>query len=132
VCRRGGDEFVIVLSDLRRAEDVGQLAGQILSALSQPLEIDGYTLASSASIGISLFPTDGQDAEALLRNADLAMYRAKNHGRNNFQFFTTDLTAGTLERLHIEHRLRQVIEPAGDRAGWVVAALPATNRASDR
>ena len=113
VCRRGGDEFVIVLSDLRRAEDVGQLAGQILSALSQPLEIDGYTLASSASIGISLFPTDGQDAEALLRNADLAMYRAKNHGRNNFQFFTTDLTAGTLERLHIEHRLRQVIEQGG-------------------
>lgn len=113
VCRRGGDEFVIVLSDPRRAEDAGQFAGQILSTLSQPFEIEGYMLASSASIGISLFPADGQDAETLLRNADLAMYRAKDHGRNNFQFFTADLTAGTLERLHIEHRLRQVIEQGG-------------------
>lgn len=113
VCRRGGDEFVIVLSDLPRAEEAGQLAGKILSTLSQPLEIEGYALASSASIGISLFPTDGQDTETLLRNADLAMYRAKEHGRNNFQFFTADLTAGTLERLHIEHRLRQVIEQGG-------------------
>ncbi|HRD65626.1 MAG TPA: PAS domain S-box protein [Candidatus Competibacter sp.] len=113
VCRRGGDEFVIVLSDLQRAEDAGQLAERILSALSSPFEIEGHALASSASVGISLFPTDGQDAETLLRNADLAMYRAKDHGRNNFQFFTADLTTGTLERLHIEHRLRQVIERGG-------------------
>jgi diguanylate cyclase (GGDEF)-like protein/PAS domain S-box-containing protein len=113
VSRRGGDEFVIVLSDPRRAEDAGQLAGRILSALAQPHEIDGYLLAGGASIGISLFPTDGQDAETLLRNADLAMYRAKEHGRNNFQFFTADLTAGTLERLLVEHRLRQVIDRGG-------------------
>ena len=113
VSRRGGDEFVIVLTDLRRPEDAAQLAEQILGALAQPFASDGYDLASGASIGISLFPTDGQDAETLLRNADLAMYRAKEHGRNNFQFFTPDLTAGTLERLHIQHRLRQVIEHGG-------------------
>jgi diguanylate cyclase (GGDEF)-like protein/PAS domain S-box-containing protein len=113
VCRRGGDEFIIVLNDSRRPEDAARLAEQIQGTLTRPFASEGYDLVSSVSIGISLFPTDGQDAETLLRNADLAMYRAKEHGRNNFQFFTPDLTAGTLERLHIEHRLRQVIEQGG-------------------
>jgi len=91
VARMGGDEFVVVLTELRRAEDAGQVAQKILAVLPQPIDIDGHELRVTPSVGICLYPHDGEDVETLMRNADAAMYHAKETGRNNFQFFTRQM-----------------------------------------
>lgn len=110
VSRHGGDEFVILLADERRPHDAALAAEKILLALSTPFLIDGQQLHTSTSIGISVFPLDGTDAVALIKNADTAMYHAKERGRNNYQFFRHDMNTRAVERQLIESNLRQALE----------------------
>jgi diguanylate cyclase (GGDEF)-like protein len=91
VSRQGGDEFVILLSDLGRPEDAATSAQKLLLSLSSPHTLGGQELHIGGSIGISVYPADGSDAEMLIKSADTAMYHAKESGRNNFQFFTADM-----------------------------------------
>jgi len=93
VSRRGGDEFVILLSEITHPMDAATSAQKILSSLRSPHSIEGYDLLVRCSIGISIFPDDGDDSETLVRNADTAMYCAKRNGRNNYSFFKTALHA---------------------------------------
>ena len=109
VARLGGDEFTIILAELRHPEDAVNVAEKIIKAVEQPLTIAGTSVEVSASIGIALFPDDGSDAEALLRNADSAMYRAKEAGRNTYQLCTDDMKRRAVERLSLETRLRRAI-----------------------
>ncbi len=109
VARLGGDEFTIILAELRQPEDAVSVAEKIINAVEQPLTIAGTSVEVSASIGIALFPEDGSDAESLLRNADSAMYRAKEAGRNTYQLCTDDMKRRAVERLSLETRLRRAI-----------------------
>ncbi len=110
VSRQGGDEFVILLSQVMHAEDAGISAEKILLALNQPHHIGEHAIFATASIGIVTYPDDAPDAETLLKNADFAMYQAKDYGRNNYQFFKSDLNVTALERQAIEHGLRHAVE----------------------
>jgi diguanylate cyclase (GGDEF)-like protein/PAS domain S-box-containing protein len=87
VSRQGGDEFVVLLSDVERSVDVGVTASRMLKTLAEPHSIDQHDVSVSASIGVSVYPEDGKDTETLIKNADTAMYRAKENGRQNYQFF---------------------------------------------
>ena len=89
VSRRGGDEFVVLLSEIAHSNDAGTSAQNILRSLGLPHSIEGNALHVECSIGISIYPEDGEDGETLIKNADAAMYCAKEKGRNNFQFFET-------------------------------------------
>jgi diguanylate cyclase (GGDEF)-like protein/PAS domain S-box-containing protein len=109
VARLGGDEFVIALTGLASAVDAAALARKILRVLGEPYALDGRVLHSTPSIGISIFPSDGEHSEALMKAADTAMYHAKEQGRNNFQFFTTAMNDAASERLALEHDLRQAL-----------------------
>jgi diguanylate cyclase (GGDEF)-like protein/PAS domain S-box-containing protein len=109
VARLGGDEFVIVLSDLQDVHDLAPLATKLLEIIAAPLQLEGNELNVSGSIGISVFPDDGGDLDTLMRNADTAMYHAKESGRNNFQYFTSRMNALAHERLVLETRLRRAI-----------------------
>jgi diguanylate cyclase (GGDEF)-like protein/PAS domain S-box-containing protein len=109
VARIGGDEFTIILAELRHPEDAVNVAEKVIKAVQQPLMIAGTSIEISASIGIALFPDDGADAESLLRNADSAMYRAKESGRNTYQLCTDDMKRRAVERLSLETRLRRAI-----------------------
>ncbi|QRJ65713.1 EAL domain-containing protein [Azospira restricta] len=106
VARLGGDEFVVVLTSLACDMDAALVAAKILVALSSPYTVDGKILHSTPSIGISMFPTNGEDSETLMKNADAAMYFAKAKGRNNFQFFSPAMTAAATERMELERDLR--------------------------
>ncbi|WP_417586080.1 diguanylate cyclase domain-containing protein [Nitrincola sp.] len=110
VSRQGGDEFVVALTGLRNTNDVPHLINAILLALSQPYAIDQHSLSCTPSIGVSMFPADGIDMETLLKNADTAMYHAKEKGRNNVQYFTATMTQSASERLAIEQDLRHAIQ----------------------
>jgi diguanylate cyclase (GGDEF)-like protein/PAS domain S-box-containing protein len=110
VARVGGDELAFLLPGVERAEDAARSAQKILDAVSRPLEIDGHPLYVTASIGISLFPADGEEAEALLSGADIAMYRAKDLGRNGYQLSSPAMNAKSLARLTLERDLRTAIE----------------------
>ncbi len=110
VSRLGGDEFIVLLNELSRIEDAAIAANRILADLSQPFMLGGQEVFITASIGISLFPTDGADADALLKAADIAMYHAKNQGKNNFQFYAQSMNDATLERLNLENELHRAIE----------------------
>jgi diguanylate cyclase (GGDEF)-like protein/PAS domain S-box-containing protein len=110
VSRHGGDEFVILLADERRPQDAALAAEKILLALSLPFRIDGQELHTSTSIGISVFPLDGMDAAALIKNADTAMYHAKERGRNNYQYFRHHMNARAVERQLVESNLRRALE----------------------
>ena len=110
VCRLGGDEFVILLSEVAHAGDAGVKARKILSALGAPFEIEQNTLRITASIGVTTYPEDGQTAELLMRNADLAMYQAKEKGRSNYQFFEKGMNVRAVERQSIEGDLRFALE----------------------
>ena len=105
VSRIGGDEFVILLSEVAHAGDAGVKAGKILAALNAPLEIDQHNLRVTASIGVTTYPEDGQETAMLIKNADLAMYQAKENGRNNYQFFEKDMNVRALERQSVEENL---------------------------
>ncbi len=93
VSRLGGDEFVILLPELGAADDVHRVAQKLLKAVSQPFRLDGRELNISVSIGVSFYPDDGSDADSLVKNADVAMYRAKEIGRDNYQFYRADMNA---------------------------------------
>src|SRR5438045_1450154 len=110
VARIGGDEFTIILSELRHPEDAAQVAQKILDMVQLPMTISGMPVEISASIGIALYPVDGFDVETLLRNADSAMYRAKESGRNNYQLCTDEMKTRAVERLSLETRLRKAIQ----------------------
>lgn len=110
VSRHGGDEFVILLADERRPEDAALTAEKVIEALSMPFQIDEQELQISTSIGISLFPLDGTDAPTLIKNADTAMYHAKERGRKNYQFFRQDMNARAFERQLVESNLRRALE----------------------
>jgi diguanylate cyclase (GGDEF)-like protein/PAS domain S-box-containing protein len=110
VVRLGGDEFVLLLTSLQKVEDISQSMQRVLTTVVDPCEIDGREFVVSCSIGISIYPDDGRDANALLKYADSAMYKAKQSGRNNFQFYTRELNKLLMERLDIEYRLRRAIE----------------------
>src|SRR5207244_6932266 len=107
VARLGGDEFTIVLADLRQPEDAVGVASKIIRAVQQPMSIGGTAIEVSASIGIALYPEDGMDPETLLRNADSAMYRAKESGRNTYQLCTEEMKKRAEGRLSLESRLRK-------------------------
>jgi len=109
VSRLGGDEFVVLLYQVEHAEDAAFISKKILSSLAEPFSIEQKNLDISASIGLSTYPGDGQDAETLLHKADTAMYAAKKLGRNNCQFFRADMQARILERQSLEGSLRHAL-----------------------
>jgi diguanylate cyclase (GGDEF)-like protein/PAS domain S-box-containing protein len=111
VGRQGGDEFAIVLSHLTKADDAGVVATHVLKALARPFNLGGHEVQVSASIGVAIYPGDGQTPEMLLKNADTAMYHAKEQGRNCCQFFTEDLNARIDRRIALEQELRPAAEP---------------------
>ena len=110
LARLGGDEFVILLTNIKRAEDVAKVADNILKALANPFELHSQKHYMSASIGISVCPSDGRDFETLLKHADLTMYMAKAQGKNNYQFFNYALNKKAEEKLCLIHDLRNAIE----------------------
>jgi diguanylate cyclase (GGDEF)-like protein/PAS domain S-box-containing protein len=110
VARLGGDEFVVVVSGQYEFEEVRATAGRILAALAAPWSNALGEFHVTSSVGIAVFPDNGRDAETLLKNADAAMYRAKECGRNTLQFFTPELNAQIAERLDLERRLRRAVE----------------------
>ena len=110
VARLGGDEFVIILTDLPQPDDVNQIAEKILSTLSRPTEIAGRDVFVTASIGVSLYPRDGDHGEILLRYADIAMYRVKEHGRNSVRQFVPEMGSTAISRLDMEGAMRRGLE----------------------
>lgn len=110
VARIGGDEFAILVSDLKNDADLAGLAEKIAESLSQPFMIDEINFFVTASIGISSYPTDSEDVEDLIKYADTAMYDAKKRGRNNYQFYTPELTQDAMEHLAIATALRYAIQ----------------------
>ena len=112
ICRIGGDEFVVVLPELKRLSDLAHVAQKIIETVSQPVSVDDRDLHVTPSIGISIFPEDGRDAETLMRNADAAMYHAKETGRANYQFFTEQMNLAATRRMALENDLRSAVENA--------------------
>jgi predicted signal transduction protein with EAL and GGDEF domain len=110
VSRLGGDEFVVLLSEVAHAGDAAISAKKVLTALTAPHRVAQHEVAVTASIGLSIYPADGQDAETLIKNADLAMYQAKQSGRNNYQFFRTSMNARFADRQSLEQDLRYALE----------------------
>ncbi|HYT48542.1 MAG TPA: EAL domain-containing protein, partial [Burkholderiales bacterium] len=109
ICRIGGDEFVVVLPEVKRSSDVAQVAQKVIEQLSQPVSIEERELIVTPSIGIAVFPEDGRDAETLIRNADAAMYHAKELGRANYQFFTDQMNQAASRRIALESDLRRAL-----------------------
>ena len=110
MARLGGDEFVLVLPDVDRPEGVSLVADRLLAAVAHPIPLHGHEVRVTASIGAALYPRDGADGDTLLKNADTAMYRAKELGGDGFHFCTEDLNSRALERLTLEGELRQALE----------------------
>ena len=110
VARLGGDEFTIVIRDFEGHEALARMAEEVLYALARPMWVERHEVFVSGSIGISVYPNDGVDASSLLKNADAAMYRAKEAGKNTYQFFDAKMNAQTFERLLMESGLRQALE----------------------
>ncbi len=109
ISRLGGDEFVIIIEHIHKIQNVSPVARKLLKMFSSPFVVNDQTLHLTASLGISLYPNDGREGETLIRNAETAMYRAKEEGRNNFQFYTTSLTMAASERLNIETALHHAL-----------------------
>jgi diguanylate cyclase (GGDEF)-like protein/PAS domain S-box-containing protein len=110
VARFSGDEFVLIVNDLHDVEDARHIAQKILQAFVDPFRLGGHEIFVTTSIGISMYPSDCGDEQALLKNADTAMYRAKESGRNNFQFYTHEMNARAMYRLELENSLRHALE----------------------
>ena len=137
VARLGGDEFTIMLTGLTQAEDVAKVARRLLDEIARPLQLDGQEVIVTASIGIAVFPTDGTDTETLLKNADSAMYFAKEQGKNNYQFFSASMNTRSFQKLSLEIGLRKALEreelvlyyqPKVDSAGGGIVGVEALVR----
>jgi diguanylate cyclase (GGDEF)-like protein/PAS domain S-box-containing protein len=110
VSRQGGDEFVILLSEVEQSEDAALSATRMLRAVAEPHSIDKHDLHVTTSIGLSVYPDDALDAETLIKNADIAMYQAKENGRQSYQFFKPAMNVRAVERQSIEESLRRAVE----------------------
>ena len=110
VSRWGGDEFALIFENIGRTKDVKKLCQKILEVLSKPFDVGGQECYITASVGVSLFPYDGENEETLLRHADTAMFRAKEGGRNSFQFFSQEMSAESSDKLVLENQLRHALE----------------------
>jgi len=108
--RIGGDEFMLLLPHIRTRDNAAYIAQKIIASLKQPFSIEGHELYASMSIGIAIFPDDGENIETLIKHADIAMYHAKDHGRNDYKFFTQDLHKSYTGRLAIENEMRHALE----------------------
>jgi diguanylate cyclase (GGDEF)-like protein/PAS domain S-box-containing protein len=110
VARLGGDEFMIIMSDVATENDAITMAHRLLQSVAYPVTIETREVVTTASIGVALYPRDGENAMALIKNADVAMYRAKDRGRNRFQFYSPEMNARTVERLELETGLRRALD----------------------
>ena len=110
VSRRGGDEFTLLLHGIDDEEQIEQVSHKIMNAMDKPFYIEGQEINISVSIGISIYPQNGEDSETLLLNADRAMYAAKDKGRNNYQFYSQEMNKQAVERLTMENDLRRALE----------------------
>jgi len=110
VARVGGDEFILLVDVFSDPKDLSDIADKLLIAAAIPFDIYGQECQLSASIGIATYPADGEDAQTLMKNADIAMYRAKHKGKNNYQFYASEMNVHTIERLAFEARLRRALE----------------------
>jgi diguanylate cyclase (GGDEF)-like protein/PAS domain S-box-containing protein len=128
VGRLGGDEFALVLARLTRPEDAAVVAQNVVAALAPPFTLEGQEIYASASVGIGIYPSDGSDPDTLLRNADTAMYRAKEHGRNGYQFYLPQMNEQALERMQLQMQLRGALE----RQEFVLHYQPKVGVASGR
>lgn len=140
ISRQGGDEFVILLAEIEQPRDVINVAEKLLAALAVPLQISGHEIHVTLSIGISIYPDDGADAETMMRNADTAMYAAKTGGRNNYQFFKSEMNTHMVRRMMIENGLRRAVkrgefmlhyQPQIDLASGRIAGIEALIRWQD-
>jgi diguanylate cyclase (GGDEF)-like protein/PAS domain S-box-containing protein len=129
ICRMGGDEFVVVLPEITRASDAAHVAAKILETVSLPFAVEDRELAITPSVGISVFPDDGRDAETLIRNADAAMYHAKETGRANYQFFTELMNQSASRRMVLESDLRRAVQAGEMRVYYQPIVDPASGRA---
>ena len=110
VCRLGGDEFAVVLHDIRHDQDVVPIAQKLLDVAAEPLQLEGREVVVTSSVGIALFPKDGTDAKVLGKHADIALYHAKEEGKNTFRFFSEELNNSLRDRIAMEHGLRHVLD----------------------
>jgi len=110
VARLGGDEFIIVLSNIQDMKEVFFFTESLLDKIREPIDVLGSPITISASVGISMYPLDGEEGDDLLRSADLAMYHAKSEGRNNFQFYTREMNERALTQLNLERRLKIAVQ----------------------
>ena len=110
VARLGGDEFVVILDQCGEIDDVQRIATELLVALGQPMELAGHECHTTASIGIAMYPANGADAQTLTKNADMAMYLAKEDGKNGYRFFSKEVKTQSIERLSMESALRRALE----------------------
>jgi diguanylate cyclase (GGDEF)-like protein len=110
VARQGGDEFTLILTEIRNPEDAAKVAHRLVRKLSEPYKLEGYEVFITVSIGIAIFPVDGEDIDSILMNADAAMYHAKKQGKNNFQFYRLTMNERAMERLNLENDLRKALE----------------------
>ena len=110
VARLGGDEFTVIIPGLTRPEDAAKLARRILSSLAHPIRVAGQEIFVNASIGIAIYPDDGEDLETLLMHADTAMYKAKEQGGSSYQAYSRAMNASALQRLTLENALRRALE----------------------
>ncbi|MHB8409344.1 MAG: putative bifunctional diguanylate cyclase/phosphodiesterase [Acidiferrobacterales bacterium] len=118
VSRLGGDEFTILLSETGSERDVAAIASNLVQSSEIPLDVDGRKIYLTASVGIARYPNDGRDVDMLVKNADVAMYRAKREGRNRYCFFTSELNVQVLERLSMEGALRTSLKGEGLYMVW--------------
>ena len=113
LARLGGDEFIVLLGDINHIDDVARIAQKTIDILMQPFTVEGNDIVVTASVGISVYPDDGENSQILLMNADTAMYLAKERGKNNYQFYTMEMTERSLERMTIERGLRHALTQNG-------------------
>ena len=110
VARQGGDEFTVLLLSVRHPQDASKVAQRLIEAISTPMTLEGYEVSVTTSVGIALFPSDGSDTTTLIRNADAAMYNAKERGGNTFRFYESPMNAVALQRLQVESELRRALQ----------------------